>query len=305
MTSSVNIPRLSFGTWAFSFGPFADDPWDFDRVCRYAAAAGYDGIEINGFRPHPHDHDVTTDAAARDLKGSIDDLGLDISAYAPDFTAAPPADAPLTDYLARFDSALAFCSRLGITTLRTDTISPPGPFEQARFDRLATAWREGARRAADAGVLLVWEFEPGFWLNRPSEVLALVEAVDHPGFGVLFDTSHAYTGAVAGARQGADPELLAGGVPEYASLLGDAVRHLHLIDSDGSLHNGETSEHLPFGDGDVPFDHVIAALGARALDLPWWTVDFCFCPTTEEDGVKAVPYVRSLLERARAAVASS
>ena len=63
-------------------------------------------------------------------------------------------------------------------------------------------------------MLLVWEFEPGFWLNRPSEVLRLIEAVAHPTFRVLFDTSHAYTGAVGGARQGRDPELLGGGVEE-------------------------------------------------------------------------------------------
>ena len=27
----MNIPRFSLGSWAFSFGPFEKDPWDFDR----------------------------------------------------------------------------------------------------------------------------------------------------------------------------------------------------------------------------------------------------------------------------------
>lgn len=28
-------------------------------MCQFAAAAGYEGLEINGFRPHPHHRDYT------------------------------------------------------------------------------------------------------------------------------------------------------------------------------------------------------------------------------------------------------
>jgi sugar phosphate isomerase/epimerase len=300
-------PRLAFGSWAFAFGPFAADPWPFGRLCQYAADAGYDGVEINGFRPHPHDEDFDTDASCADLAARISGLGLGISGYAPDFTTAPPAEAPLADYLRRVDSALAFCTRMGIGVLRTDTVSAPAALDPAEFDRrlarLVTAWREAARRCADSGVTLVWEFEPGFWLNRPSQVIRLLAEVGHPSFRVLFDTSHAYTGAVAGARQGPAPELLTGGAVEYARLLAPWLGHLHLIDSDGSLHDSETSAHLPFGTGRLDFDAVITALGAGPARLPWWTIDFCFCPTTERDAVAAVPYVRALAERTLSAAA--
>ncbi len=290
-------PRLSFGTWAFAFGPFEPDPWPFDRIARWVADAGYDGIEINGFRPHPHDEDLTTAEQCAPVRDLLADLGLGISGYAPDFRSTPPADVPLADYLARIDSTLAFCRHLGITTLRTDTISPPGPVTEDRFARLVTAWRAAAERAADSGILLLWEFEPGFWLNRPSEVLRMVQDVDHPNFRVLFDSSHAYTGAVLGARQGADPELLPGGVTEYAQMLAGHIGHLHLIDSDGSLHDEETSAHLPFGQGRVDFDALLAAVRDDVVELPWWTVDFCFCPTTDADGRAAVPYVAELRDR--------
>lgn len=298
-TTRVATPGVAFGSWAFAFGPFAAQPWSFDRLCRYAADAGYDGVEINGFRPHPHDEDFDTDARCAELGGRISDLGLGISGYAPDFTRVPPAEAPLPDYLARLDSVLAFCRRMGITILRTDAVSSPGPVlpgeHEQRFVRLVTAWREAARRCAADGVTLVWEFEPAFWLNRPSQVVRLLAEVSHPNFRVLFDTSHAYTGAVAGARHGADPELLRGGAVEYAQLLAPWLGHLHLIDSDGSLHDDETSAHLPFGTGRLDFDAVLAALHPAAGRLPWWTVDFCYCPTTERDAVAAVPYVRSLI----------
>lgn len=302
MDQQRELPQVAFGSWAFAFGPFAADPWPFGRLCQFAADAGYDGVEINGFRPHPHDEDYDTTAKCADLAARIADLGLGISGYAPDFTTAPPAEAPLADYLHRVDSALAFCTRMGIGILRTDTVSPPGSLAAGEHDRrqarLATAWREAARRCADAGVTLVWEFEPGFWLNRPGQVVRMLAEVSHPSFRVLFDTSHAYTGAVAGARQGPGPELLAGGAVEYAQRLAPWLGHLHLIDSDGSLHDEETSAHLPFGTGRLDFDAVLAALGPRLGRLGWWTVDFCFCPTTDRDAVTAVPYVRALAARA-------
>ncbi|CDR01192.1 sugar phosphate isomerase/epimerase family protein [Streptomyces iranensis] len=296
--SDEAAPRIALGSWAFAFGPFAADPWNFDRLCGYAAEVGYDGVEINGFRPHPHDEDFTPADCAR-LRDRLAELGLGVSAYAPDLHSTPPADVPAADYLARIESVLTFCGRMGISTLRVDSISPPGPVDRSRLEHLADTWRQAAGRCADAGVRMVWEFEPGFWLNRPSDVQELIHTVAHQNFTVLFDTSHAYAGAVAGARHGDDPELLAGGVAEYARLLAPYVGHLHLIDGDGSLHDEETSAHLPFGTGKLDFDGIIAALGRTALDLDWWTVDFCFCPTTERDAATAVPFVRTLADRAR------
>ncbi|MCU1596992.1 MAG: hypothetical protein JWQ47_731 [Glaciihabitans sp.] len=293
-------PKIAFGSWAFSFGPFEKEPWSFERLCEFAAASGYDGVEINGFRPHPHWEDYSSDADYEPLRALRDRLGIEFSGYAPDFTEVPPAEVPTADYLRTVAGAAAFCAALDIPILRVDTIRAPGPLPEAeygrRFEHLIETWRVAAQYCADASVLLVWEFEPGFWLNRPSEVLRLVTAVDHPNFKILFDSSHAYTGAVAGARQGDDPELLPGGVAEYAELLKAHIGHLHLIDSDGSLHDDETSEHLPFGAGQIDFPSIISALEPVASTLPWWTVDFCFCPTTEQDGRTAVPFVRSLVE---------
>lgn len=291
-------PRISFGSWAFSFGPFAEAPWPFERLCAYAADAGYDGVEINGFRPHPHFADYSSSAACARLRAMIEGYGLGVSGYAPDFHSVPPAEVPNERYLDAIDGALKFCQRVGAPTLRVDSVSKPGLIDARTYDdrrrRLISAWQAAAARCLEAGVLLVWEFEPGFWLNRPSEVHRLLEDVGHANFKVLFDTSHAYTGAVVGARQGSNPELLPGGVPEYAALLRDYVGHLHLIDSDGSLHDDETSAHLPFGAGNIDFPAVLDALGPGAADLEWWTVDFCFCATTEQDARLAVPLVKRL-----------
>jgi sugar phosphate isomerase/epimerase len=223
---------------------------------------------------------------------------LGISAYAPDFAAVPPAEVEALAYLEVIQKSLLFCNRLEIGRLRVDSVSSPrslpsGEYEH-HFGHLALTWRKAAEVCRQAGVLLVWEFEPGFWLNKPSEVRRMVEAVDHPNFKLLFDTSHAYMGSVFGSRHTGMPEALKGGVVEYAHLLRPYLGHLHLIDSDGTLHDGATSTHYPFGEGKVDFAGTLNALRPELDQLNWWCVDYCFWPNGEVDAEKAVPFVRNL-----------
>jgi sugar phosphate isomerase/epimerase len=195
---------------------------------------------------------------------------------------------------------LSFCTRCDIDTVRVDTVSPPAPLPpgeyEARFARLAGTWRAVAEEAAQVGVRIVWEFEPGFWLNKPSEVVRLVESVGHENFKLLFDTSHAYMGAVVGSRQTGDRETLHGGVAEYGRMLGDKIGHLHLIDSDGSLHDNETSAHVAFGKGYIDFVPVLRAIKPVVGRLEWWCADFCFNPHTPTAGREAVPFLRELVK---------
>src|SRR6266487_1073672 len=296
----MDRPKLSLGSWAFTFGPFSKNPWPFSRVLEYIAEAGYDGVEINGFRPHPHPDDYDTAAKCKELLNEIDGYRLGISGYAPPFGDTPPAVVDSETYLGAFRKSLIFCENCGIGILRIDTVSPPEalpPDEyESRFKSLTKTWHLAAKEAAKMGVRVVWEFEPGFWLNKPSEVKRVVEAVDHENFKLLFDTSHAYMGAVIGARQTGTKELLSEGVAEYGRFLGAMVGHLHLIDSDGSLHNNETSTHVAFGQGKIDFTSALVAIKPVISILPWWCVDFCFNPQTPIAGRDAVPVVQRLME---------
>jgi sugar phosphate isomerase/epimerase len=290
-------PRVSIGSWAFAFGPYERDPWSFERVCDFAAGAGYDGVEINGFRPHPHFDDFIGGKGAEDLKLRIRGHGLGVSAYAPDFHHVPPAQVPTETYVAEIDKARVFCEHVETKVLRVDTVIPPtemGPDEYQRcFDRLATTWSESAERCRRSDVTLVWEFEPGFWLNRPSEIERLLTTVGHPNFGVLFDSSHAFTGGVQGARQGPRPELV-DSVVAYATRLLAFIKHLHLADADGSLHDEHTSVHTPLGHGQVDFMGLLRTLAPIAHRLPWWCVDLCFCEDADLRATEALAYVRGL-----------
>ena len=121
---------------------------------------------------------------------------------------------------------------------------------------------------------------------------------DHANFKLLFDTSHAYMGAVVGARQTGECERLPGGAAEYGRRLGAMVGHLHLIDSNGKLHNNETSTHEAFGEGQIDFGEVLTAMKPVISRLPWWCVDFCFNPRTPTTAKEAVPTVRRLMREA-------
>lgn len=296
----MNTPQISIGSWAFSFGPFASNPWPFEKVMKYAAEAGYDGVELNGFRPHPHPDDYNTALKCAELKKEITGLGLGISGYAPDFREVAPALVETESYLEVVRKCLFFCEQCGIETLRVDTVSPPeelpGDEYEKRFAQLTKTWNAAAEEAAKAGVLIVWEFEPGFWLSKPSEVKRIFEAVGSDNFKLLFDTSHAYMGAVVGARQTGEKETLAGGVAEYARLLGEAIGHLHLIDSDGTLHNDETSTHTPFGEGHIDFKAALSPIKSVISVMKWWCADFCFCAETETAAKDGVTFLKNLVK---------
>ena len=42
------MKRISIGSWAYTIGPYADKPVDFETVCSKLAALGFDGLELGG-----------------------------------------------------------------------------------------------------------------------------------------------------------------------------------------------------------------------------------------------------------------
>jgi sugar phosphate isomerase/epimerase len=103
--------------------------------------------------------------------------------------------------------------------------------------------------------------------------------------------------AVVGARQPGAKETLKGGVAEFARLLKGRIGHVHVIDSDGTLHGNETSTHRPFGEGHIKFDEVLDAITRDAgYTSEWLTVDLCFWPqaweVTENARKFLTPYLK-------------
>ena len=292
--------KISLGSWAFSFGPYAGNPVPFDKVVKRLAEAGYDGIELCGFPPHVALDDYPTRESRRELVQLIAGNGLGVSGYSADLSWVNPiVPGQKQKYLRLFRRHVELCADVASPSIRVDTVAAPGSVDDAdyqkSFGRLAETWHEAAAIAQDSGVLVTWEFEPGFIFNEPSEVLAMHTLVDHPNFKIMFDTCHAYMCGVVGARQHGPKDVLPGGVNEFLEKLSGRIGAIHLIDSDGTLHGDETSTHRPFGEGLINFED----LTPRLLAIPnieWWTVDMCFWAGAWELVGSSRKFVQKLLQ---------
>ncbi|MCP3917955.1 MAG: sugar phosphate isomerase/epimerase [bacterium] len=301
------MKRVSIGSWAYSIGPYADDPVDFDTVCTRLAELGFDGVELGGFAPHPNPDDHPTAESRAALVEKMKGFGLSFSGLAANLWGEHLID---TDddahYVAEFEKNAKFCADVGIAGIRVDTVQPPTIIDdvgwQTAFDRVTSTWKKCVPIAKDHGLYTTWEFEPGFALNKPSDVLRVLDAIDDDSFGVMYDTSHGHMVGVVGARQPGEKETLEGGQVEFIERLSGRINHIHLIDSDNSCHkdadgNDETSMHLPFGKGLVDFEEIVPKLAAENLSHDWWTIDLCFWPEAWDATAHCKTFVDGLITK--------
>ena len=281
------MKEISIGSWAYSIGPYAANPVPWDEVIVTLKGLGFQGVELGGFPPHPNPDDLSTKEQREACTASLAEVGLRFSGLAANLWAEHLIDTDDTSaYIACFRKNLTFCVDLGIRGIRVDTVQPPTIFDQVDAEtarrRVVDTWKRCSREAADKGVYVTWEFEPGFAFNKPSDILRIVEEVRDDNFGVQFDTCHAHMVAAVGARQPGERETLAGGALELAQKLLGKINHIHLIDSDGTLHDDETSTHAPFGEGVLDFGALLPELNKNRMPHNWWTIDLCFWPDAWE-----------------------
>jgi sugar phosphate isomerase/epimerase len=293
--------KISLGSWAFSFGPYAENPVPFEATVKRLAEAHYDGVEVCGFPPHVTLENYPTRESRRELKQLLDGYGLGVSGYAADFSSVNPLDAANeTRYLDLFRKNIEMCGDIGSPAIRVDSVAAPGSVDDREygraFDRLAGLWRKAAQIAQEGGIRICWEFEPGFLFNKPGEVVKMHEAVAHANFRVLYDTSHAYMCAVVGARQREPKDILLGGEAEFLEKLDGRIGAIHVIDSDGTLHGDETSAHVPFGLGHVDF-YTLAPKLLAVPNIEWWCIDMCFWAGSWDLVEDAREFVAVLLQK--------
>ncbi len=270
--------RSSIGLWAYLWGGTSENRISHEKAVETVAGLGFDGVEVAAYKPYFSNNSSRNRRAMRKL---YEDNGLERSGLIAPFPSA--AASGTIEYLDAVKENLDICVDVGIPTLRVGTEEPPEiesgstEFGNAFFSAVSN-WNAAAEECARAGVKLVWEFDPGYLFNKPSEILAVVEAVKHPNFTLLFDLSHAYMCAVLGARQLGTKETLPGGIVNFISSCKDKIGHIHLVDSDGTLHDNETSTHAPLGAGVLDYDTVVPALNNAGCSDDWWVIDLCFWP---------------------------
>lgn len=276
------MKRISIGSWAYAIGPYEENPIPFDEVARKLKELGFDGVELGGFSIHPspetHPNKEDRDKLVEDMKN----IGLGFSGFVPNLWGEELLNTEDTSkYVAAFREGAQFAHDIGVAGVRVDCVQEPtileGQDETPFRARLVKTWQECSDIAADLGCYVTWEFEPGFAFNKPSQVVQIVEEVNKDNFGLEFDTCHAEMVA-KGARHPNGQEVLAGGCLEMAQMVRGKINHIHLIDSDGTLHHDETSSHPPFGDGYLNFEEILPELNKNTLSHDWWTIDLCFWP---------------------------
>ena len=291
--------RTSIGSWAFTIGPYADKPIDFDTVCERLKDLGFDGVELGAFPPHPNPGNpngpdeswpgaMPERSQRMELKAKMQSRGLAFSGMAANLWGEKLINTDdQSKYIAEFRKNSEFAKDVGIQGIRVDCVQPPTIHREVDYgtamQRVVNTWKTCSDIAADNGQYITWEFEPGFAFNKPSDIVRIHEAVDKPNFGLQYDTCHGQMVGVMGCRQEGQPETFPSQV-EFIRLLSGRINHIHLIDSDNTCHKdaqgmNETSAHPPFGSGTLNFDEIMPEL-LKAAPLPhnWWTIDLCFWP---------------------------
>ncbi|RJP32189.1 MAG: sugar phosphate isomerase/epimerase [Phycisphaerales bacterium] len=128
--------------------------------------------------------------------------------------------------------------------------------EKALFARLTASVRQVLDAARPLGVTLGFEPEPGMFIDTLARYDRLAAAVDDPLFGLTLDVTHVH--------------CLGDGDPAaHIRRRGASLGNVHVADMRRGVH-----DHLPFGEGDMCFEPIFAALhdvayaGPISVELP-------------------------------------
>lgn len=315
------MKKSSIGSWAYTIGPYADNPVPFDTVCTKLKEFGFGGVELGGFAPHPNPDDLPEKSQRNEVVARMEEWGLQFSGLAANLWGERLISADTNEsYLATFRKNAQFAEDLGIQGIRVDctedpriigTIEGEGPLVDQKkysgqapviprysaFKRVAETWKLCCKIAANHGLYVTWEIEPGFAFDAPSDAVAIHDAVSEDNFGIQYDTCHGQMIAVVGARQVGKKETVDGGQLGFIHMLSGRINHIHLIDSDNTLHDNHTSTHPPFGEGVIDFDQVVPALAKEKLSHDWWTVDLCFWPNAWDATARCKTFLDELIRK--------
>ena len=290
------MKKVSIGSWAFTFGAYAKNPVSLEELCKTLSGLGFDGVSMGGFKPHAHPDLYDTEEKREKLLAMLKSYNLEIADFAADLWSVDSLK-QTDEWLALFDKNCTFCKQMGWPVIRIDSGTPPVVPEGKTYEEIkkffVKTFKDMARRAAKDGLTVVWEFEPGFMINEPKNIVDTVKAVGEPNFKLLFDTCHGYMSAVVASRHIDEGMKLDGGLLEFIEMCKDEIGIVHVIDSDGTLNETQTSTHAPFGDGVIDFDEAIPALLEKAnYKADWWAIDLCEWP----DALQAMAGCKAFVE---------
>lgn len=273
--------KLSFNNWVYSSFPVWVPAYPLEEVIRRLSRIGYDGIEIGAAAPHAFP-DYLTPARRKEIRLALDDAGLALSSMLPAPGGGPGFNAASANPLERaaavdqYKKVADLCAEWGGKILLY--VAGWQVFGTSRRD----AWNwsrdsldEIAAHALGLGVTVAIEptSADSNLVDSCDDVLTMMEEVDRPNVGAMFDTFHT---------------LYRNEVPsDYVYRLNEKLVHVHLADVDRN----------PPGNGVVDYVSLVEALRDVGFD-GYLTMEIGFTRrNVEPDDMarSAFAYMKSLL----------
>ena len=240
----------------------------FDEAAERIAGLGYEGLELMADVPHawpacllPSSKKAILESLAKHRLSFSNVNAFMMNAVAdprqpywyPSFIDPDPHYRQVRiDHTRR---ALSLCAELGAPHITTE---PGGPIEgrtrQEAIDLFVEVLKPLAEHAANLGVLLLIEPEPGLLLETTDEYLEVAEKVDSPAIGLNFDIGHA--------------NCMSENLPRQIVKMASQTRHYHVED----IAADRVHHHLVPGKGAIDFKEVFQAIHSTNYQ-GWVTVE--------------------------------
>jgi protein FrlC len=260
--------------------------YSLDEAIRRIAAAGYDGVDIWGGRPHAYRKDLSGEEIAS-LRQLLDELGLAIPSFIPAQFRYPTClcsgnETIRRDSVSYIQESIETAAALGAELV---SVCPGhslyGQTSQDAWGRLCESLKVLGDFAAERGMRLAIETADRYetdLVQTTDDALRLLSDLRRDNLGVLLDTGHFH--------------VVGESLPQAVHKLGPTLFHVHVDDN-----LGQRDQHLVPGDGNIDFISFIAALrqagyaGYLSAELGWdYTVD------PEPAVRRTIEYMRGMVE---------
>ena len=266
---------------AFSSNAYLDVP--VEQAIRRIAGFGYRGIELLADVPHAWPAGLL--GVQKDsIRRALAEAGIEISninAFMMNAIADPRQPYwhpgwtdPDPHYRAirreHTKRALRLAAELGAKTISTEPGGEiqPGQTREEATDIFYDEIMPVLDVAAEVGVTLLIEPEPGLLIEKFGQYLEFAERVKHPALGLNFDIGHAYCVSE-------DPA-------EWVPKMKAHTRHYHFEDIAAT----RVHHHLVPGEGAIDFDGVFRAIATHTPDI-WVTVELYPYRAKPDEAAKA------------------
>lgn len=229
--------------------------WDLDRICAVGSEAGYDGVDLRGYRDELDvtRHPLFTDRAA-ETRDRLADAGLTVSCLSSGIWLCEGDDreAQLAEARRLVEVGEAF----DVDRIRVFGGGDPDAHSKAE---LAATAGETMRRIldVDGADRFQWVLETHDNWTASEDVECLLEEFPDGSVDVLWDAAHTVRLADESPRETLDA-------------LGDRIAYVHLKDARFEPEHDDATDDgyvytLP-GDGELPLADVVRALRERGYD---------------------------------------